>query len=242
MICERGTPALREAAAAEWRHRWSFELQAAARFRRLSHTLKQLGAHEAVITQAADAAVDEARHATQCEALIGYFGHTAGEAPTFEDRPAAPSGLSARERLTYELVAMSCITESLSCALLGELVERATDTHTKKEMHSILKDEVGHSRLGWAYLASEESKGPHHFIADYLPAMLSATVPPSLFTPRPEHPLESDLSGLGALEHAERRRIFIASMREIVFPGLEHFGIDTAAAHAWLAPRADISP
>ena len=30
MICERGTPALREAAAAEWRHRWSFELQAAA--------------------------------------------------------------------------------------------------------------------------------------------------------------------------------------------------------------------
>ena len=132
---------------------------------------------------------------------------------------------------------MSCVTETLSAALLGEMVERAVDGQVRDVMQAILRDEVGHARLGWAHLAAEAQRGPAGFIGDYLPAMLAGTVNDELFSSSAEHREREALCGLGALDRGGRRRIFEETMRLVVFPGLQRFGVDTARGERWLNAR-----
>jgi hypothetical protein len=228
---------LRRAAAWEWRARYVFERQAMARFERLSLTLRQHGVSEALVELAAAAARDERRHAELCRELVAYLGAELGDVPTVGDQACAPAGLQPDQALIYEMVAMSCVTETLSCVLLGEMVERCDDPHVQSTMRTILRDEVGHSRLGWGYLAEIQASGAQTFIGPYLPQMLAGTVGDELFSTAQLHPLAARLGGLGALSRPERLRVFVASMREVVFPGLERFGIDTSAAQSWLAER-----
>ena len=94
------------------------------------------------------ASSDELRHAEKCLDLVRHFGGAVEAPKAPEARPVAPSSLETRERLLYEVVALSCVTETLSAALLGALVERARDSLAKSVLHSILRDEVGHVAIG----------------------------------------------------------------------------------------------
>ncbi|WP_437282279.1 ferritin-like domain-containing protein [Sorangium sp. So ce375] len=237
-MVDAGAPAAREAAARVWRSRTCAELEAAARFSRLAEQLAAAGAVDPVIAMARHAAEDERRHAAQCAALVRELGGAPFDPGAAPEAPAvAPRGLGARERLLYEVVAMSCITETLSAALLGEMVERATDPRIRDTMQQILRDEVDHARLGWAHLAAERQRGCADVIGPHVPAMLAGTVHEELFSSRAEHPEQDALSGLGALDRAERRRIFDETMRLVVFPGLRRFGIDTGRGEQWLTER-----
>jgi bacterioferritin (cytochrome b1) len=223
-----------QVAAGVWQHRHRVELQAAVRFDRLAKELAQLGANHAVVSLAKSAADDERRHASLCRELIAHFG---GEPPD-EIAPAAPpvgiSGMSPRQRVLYELIAMSCITETLSTALLGKLVEKAEDPLVRKNMHSILRDEIKHSQLGWAHLAAEHEAGQPIDIGAHLPAMLSSTVNEEIFSDAPDHAHQDKLSGMGSLSRIDRLNTFIEVLTAVIFPGLQKFGIDTGAAKDWL--------
>jgi hypothetical protein len=225
-----------------WRFRARAELDAAARFGRLAEELAALGAVPPVIAMASEAAADERRHAAQCVELVHALGgdrlpgDAAFEVPS-DVRAAAPAGLGRRERLLYEVVAMACLTETLSAALLGEMVERAADDEVRDVMQAILRDEVGHARLGWAHLAAERQRGPAGFVGDYLPAMLAGTVQDELFSTAAEHSASEALNGLGALDRSGRRRIFEGTLRVVIFPGLQKFGVDTARGERWLEER-----
>ncbi len=226
-----------QAAAWEWRCRHDFELEARARFSRLAESFNVHHAPPNLIQLAKQAAVDEHRHAGVCRDLIAYLG---GEVP--QDRPVkagevAPASMGEKSRLLYEVVAMSCVTETLSCTLLGVLVERTEDVHLKKAMQSILSDEVRHSRLGWGYLADQSAKGPQDFIADYLPHMLAGTVHEEIFNEALVSPFDDRLSAHGVLSRAERLDIFQSTMTDVVFPGLERFGVDTGAGQKWLSAQ-----
>lgn len=209
------------------------------RFERLAQSLETLAGQPQLAAMAKDAAADENRHAEQCCALVRYFGEEMTAREELVDRQVAPKGCTPTEGLLYEMVAMSCVTETLSCALLGALVERAADSRVKEEMHSILKDEIGHSRLGWAFLATGLSSDAKQFVAHHLPAMLRGTVTRELFEQRPPHQLEEPLSGLGALTRLERVDIFRESMQKVVFPGLERFGIDARLGADWLKQQLE---
>jgi hypothetical protein len=39
------------------------------------------------------------------------------------------------------------------------------------------------------------------------------------------------------LPHATKRDLFVRSLEEVVFPGLQAAGVDTAAGREWLASR-----
>ena len=111
----------------------------------------------------------------------------------------------------------------------------------KKAMQSILSDEVRHSRLGWGYLADQSAKGPQDFIADYLPHMLAGTVHEEIFNEALVSPFDDQLSAHGVLSRADRLDIFQSTMTEVVFPGLERFGVDTVAGQAWLSAQTSES-
>ncbi|MDC0744066.1 ferritin-like domain-containing protein [Polyangium mundeleinium] len=237
-MADVGATAAREAAAQIWRHRARAELEAAARFTRLAGELAACDAVAPVVTMAREAAEDERRHAERCGALVRELGGRPFELEAVPaPRGVTPGGLGPRERLLYEVVAMSCVTETLSAALLGELVARATEPLVRETMQSILRDEVDHARLGWAHLAAEHERGAVDVVGPSLPAMLAGTISEELFASWAEHPAQEALSGLGALDRAERRRIFGETMSLVVFPGLRRFGVDTGRGERWLSER-----
>lgn len=230
-------PSSDTAAARLWSMRATAELEAAARFERLAHDLTLLEAEPVVQALARAAAVDEHRHHRRCVALVERFGGR-WQAPASPPRaPALSSGVGRhRADVLYELVAMSCITETLSAALLVEMRSAATDPEVRAVVHEILTDEVDHSRLGWAHLAAEARDLDCRFLGRWLPAMLSATVRDELFH-EDDAPSDAALDGVGGLSRTHRRDIFAATMQDVVFPGLRRFGVPTDEAERWLDRR-----
>jgi Rubrerythrin len=224
----------RTLAARVWRYRLGSELEAANRFRILASALGAADASGTIVGLALEAAEDELRHAELCKKLVTHFGGTVSSQPTITSRGVAPAELGPRARLLYEVVALSCVTETLSTALLGELVDRASDSVAKQAMQSILRDEVKHSRVGWAFLAEEHARGAGDCIGEYLPGMLRATFSDDLFEADPADPGARELAGLGALERGDRRRVVCETLELVVFPGLERFGIGVQAGRNWL--------
>jgi bacterioferritin (cytochrome b1) len=238
MISGVAEASARELAARVWSFRLGSELEAAQRFGALAPLLRAAAASEVIVGMAEEAAVDELRHAELCRELVLHFGGAPPPEPEIALRWTAPAGIEGRERLFYEIVALSCVTETLSTALLGELVARATDTVCRQAMHSILCDEVKHSRLGWAFLAEEHARGVRDCVGPHLPAMLEATLGDELFrVPAGSDPRLAQLAGLGSLERPERLRVVREALQSVVFPGLELFGIETAFGRRWLDAR-----
>lgn len=223
------------AAARLWYGRAAAELQAAGRFRRIADALAATGADPAVVELARSAAKDEVRHFELCAHLVDHFGV---EPPKPTDPPIEPlrsGAASERAQVLYEVIAMSCVTESLSTALLMQIRDEATDDAVRDVAHEVLRDEVRHARLGWAHLAAESRRLDLSFLGPRLPAMLAQTVADELFDDNA--PDDSAVVGLGGLARPERRRVFVATMHQVVLPGLERFGVDTTQAKAWLDGR-----
>jgi hypothetical protein len=225
---------VRRRAARIWSERRRFELEAARHFDRLAGELRALGASPNVCKIAGEAAEDERRHAELCSSLSCHFGGVPAKAEPPMAWCVVPRGLARRDALLYEIVALSCVTETLSTALLGVLVERATDSLARRTMQSILRDEVRHSRLGWAYLAQAASPAAMQAVSRNLPAMLKATLSDELFSETRSEPDAESLAGLGQLERAERRCIVRETLEEVVFPGLLLFGADVRAGREWI--------
>jgi len=240
MTAGAGDESARELAARVWSFRLGSELEAAQRFRALAPLLRAAGASAVIVSMAEEAAADEVRHADLCRQLVRHFGGAPPSEPEIALRWTAPAGVEGRGRILYEIVAVSCVTETLSTALLGELVARATDPVCRQAMHSILRDEVSHSRLGWAFLAEEQARVVRDCVGPHLPRMLEATLGDELFratgAPDPDPRLQQ-LAGLGSLERADRLRVVRETFDRVIFPGLELFGIDTAFGRRWLDAR-----
>lgn len=226
---------VRELARRVWCNRLGSELEAAQRFHDLAPTLRALGVSDVIVAMADKAASDELRHASLCRELVEHFGGVPPPEPQVSLRPIAPAGLAGKEGTLYEVVALSCVTETLSTALLGALVARARDPVCKQAMHSILCDEVNHSRLGWALLAEERARGARDCVGEHLPDMFAATLGDDFFglATAPD-PRLAELAGLGSLERAERQRIVRETLLRVIFPGLERFGIETGFGRRWL--------
>lgn len=230
---------VRRLVAEAWTFRWRVEVDAALRFARLAERLAELGEPEAMVVMARRAAEDERRHAVLCEALAREYGQQVlPEAPT-EVLEVAPARLSPRERVLYELVAACCITETESTAVLTTLLVPDGSPRVRMVLRDILRDEVVHSRLGWAHLSRVHAEGADAvaFLGRYIPAMLEGGTSPSLFAPGAPEEERPELLRHGVLPHTRKREVFVQALREVVLPGLERFGVDTAPARQWLTRR-----
>jgi hypothetical protein len=222
----------RAAVARVWRFRERVELEAADQFERLATELERVGADRAVIELAHEAAADERVHAGLCRNLVDRFE------PGLE--PLAPAlGLrlgprhrSRRSAALYAAVAMSCVTETLSAALLLHMREAAVDEPVAATVHHILRDEIDHSRLGWAHLATEARRGDVSWLADHVPAMLRDALAADL---EPMTAASDDLSAYGILPAARVHEIARQTVAEVIAPGLARHGIAVAPAsdHRW---------
>jgi hypothetical protein len=232
-----GEPTLQRLAGSAWRFRWRVEVEAAARFARLADRLAELGAPAAVVALARRSSDDEQRHATLCDAMAAELGSEAGGETPAEPREIAPGSLPLRGKVLYELVAACCITETESMAVLTTLLEAAASPRLRAVLHELATDEVRHGRLGWTHLAAEHAAGATAFLSPLVPAMLQGGAPPDLFQPVPPEREDARLLAYGVLPHTLKREVLVSTLEEVVFPGLERNGVDTAPARAWLAAR-----
>ena len=230
------TPALRRSVGEAWAFRARVEHDAALRFTRLAGAISDFDPDSPAIALMRRAADDERRHAVLCEELSAAYGARSDAAPAIA-ADIAPSQLQPREAVLYEVVAACCITETESVATLTTLLAEDADPRVRATLHEIARDEVVHGRMGWAHLAREAARRDVSFLAAWVPVMLSGTVDDGLFnSPAPEVDA-SDLLRHGVLPHARKREVFVRTLLDVVFPGLESFGIDAGPARAWLEQR-----
>lgn len=129
-------------------------------------------------------------------------------------------------RALFASVALGCVTETLSTALLIEMRPHAHLEVVREGLDRILEDEVRHSRLGWAHLAFEAERGDVSWIATSIPGMLRAALDTDVLpTSGEEH---HDLREYGILARSDVRRICESTIETTIVPGLARFGIECA--------------
>jgi len=235
---DAGAPgSLRSLAAAAWKFRWLVELEAEARFARLAQRLEQIGAGREMVDLARRCSQDERRHAGLCAELATGYGESVPREFSPRLREIAPRGLLLRGQVLYEVVASCCITETESMGVLTALLEAVRSPRLRQVLHELARDEVRHSRLGWAHLAAEHAQGTTAFLGPLVPAMLEGSVGPELFTRGSPDDEDEGLLEHGVLPRRRKLEVFRGTLEEVVFPGIDRFGVDTAPARAWLTDK-----
>jgi hypothetical protein len=223
-------------AAGVWAYRARAEAQASGRFAQIARDLKTTGAPEALVSLAKEAQGEESHHVELCLGMVKELGGTIPR-PEIPHVPSGLPGLNLGQSLLLQVVGMCCINETVSAAVLGEMLKNATHPLAHRTIQTILKDEVGHARLGWGYLAWSAQKEDVSGLEPLLPGLLQNAVEDELFeSSMLVDPAESAL-GLGAVPRASRWALFQAAMEDLVFPGFEQLGVSTRAAKDWLAHR-----
>ena len=210
------------------------EREAEVRFARLADRLARLGVAQSLVELARRASLDERRHAALCARMAARHGEVVEERGPPRPAEIAPPHLTARQRVLYEVVAACCVTETESMGVLTELLARARDVELRRVLRELAADEVRHSRLGWALLAAEHARGGTAFLGPLVPAMLEGSIDADLFRPASRNRDDEALLEHGVLPHLLKREVFTRVLEEVVFPGLERFGVDPAPAKAWL--------
>lgn len=220
----------RRVLAALWEQRASSESAVRTVFDQLVVELVETGAHPDVIALARRAADDERRHAQICTELATVYR---GEPVAPASRPAVrlPDYVEDRRlRSLLHAVNLCCIGETLATAFVeachGDCAgEALRDIHGRH-----LADEIRHARVGWAHLASA-TEAERQQIAERLPELLRVQVLgwESRIGELPEH----GVAGHGYPPRAALIAGMREAVRELVLPGFEYLGIDTAASHAW---------
>lgn len=210
---------MRAAVAAMWRYREQVEREAAALFDTLAADLAA-AALPALASRARAAADDERRHAVRCRAIIDATEPLPPSPPRHLQVGPAAEPDPARRAL-YASVAMGCVTESLSCALLLAMREPATFAPACAAIDAIIKDEIEHSRLGWAHLATAAAAGDVAWLAPHVAAMRDAALTHDVA----DLPTAPDLAAYGILPRARVAEVVDACWRDVVVPGLARYGL-----------------
>ncbi len=231
MVLDASVPApVRDTVAAMWRYRERVEHEAAALFSALAVDLDTAG-HPALAHRARVAAEDERRHADRCRAIVDACGvdlppltprvFDLGPVADAAGRAGAPDP---GRRALYASVAIACITETLSCALLIAMRDAATFGPTRAAVDEIIKDEIEHSRIGWAHLATCAARADVSWLAAHVAAMRAAALTHDVG----ELPTADDLAGYGILPRSRVTTIVDATWRDVIVPGLARNGIHLA--------------
>ena len=215
-----------------WAVRHGVETGASLRFAALSQGMRAAGAPATLVELATRACTDEVRHAALCADILR---RRHAEVPPPETRLLffGPRDLGPEQRLTYEVVAQSCISETESMATLVTLLDAASDDHLKNVLQELARDEVQHARLGWAYLAWAKDRLDLSFLAPFLPKMATAATGEDLFQPGPPEADDPALLLSGVVPKRDRRRIYLETLHSVVIPGFEEFRIDTGPLRRW---------
>jgi hypothetical protein len=215
-----------------WAKRAQNELATSSVFAQLHQTLVEHGAAVEVLRLSARAVADELRHFEMCVRIAERYG-VLEPAPRVPP-PAAPSFAACavrRERLFFATM-QCCVNETIAASYLQTCLAEATDAAVHDVVRDILRDEIGHSRIGWAVLSDPSlTAAERRAVADFMPDALQAYAASWLSEPH-EHP-EDLPRGHGCLRHSAIQRAVREAVTGVILQGLDHVEIESRPARAW---------
>lgn len=216
-----------------WQKRAGFELQVAAGFSSIATSMFEVGAAPPVVKIVGRAVRDEIRHAEISAELAARYRQSEtvwpGAVPVHVPQFAPATGAL---RLALYFVAMCCINETVACSVLEASIARGKSPLVRAAQQAILEDEIDHARAGWAHLAStwvtSEIKAE---LSEWLYRMLKAKMRELV---EDESPLPGEaLPDHGMLSRADTRRVVRGALMDVIFPGFDAAGVDTARSRQW---------
>jgi hypothetical protein len=226
------TAAQREIAVAAWPMRAAEELRSALIFRAIRQSARAVGGERARAWDRVFARTvgDELRHARIC-AVAGT--RLAARRPVY-DLTRVRERLRAlpepRLRLVSLLLVEAALGETVSTALFRAGARLAKEPLTRATLGAIVRDEVGHARLGWRALAAfldDDLRGPLTAEARRGLAGLEQDVAlPSLRRLEAGEPFDPALAELGVLPPEVRVEALYFTVERSLIPRLDALGLD----------------
>jgi hypothetical protein len=217
-----------------WQRRAENELRTSTVFANLYRALVADRACAAVLSIASSAINDELRHAEIAADVAARYGGRSPRLPAVTPVEAPYFGPFELHGATLFAVLQSCLNETVAAAYLAMCRGEARAAITRKALHAILQDEVQHSRLGWAHLASRPGDGAMgHVVSQALPTLLTAVAAEWLTDPNGDYARAR--VGHGTLAPSEMRVVLSDTLEGVILPGFEHVGIDARPAREWAA-------
>jgi hypothetical protein len=217
------TPEARRAVGRLWARRAQGELSAATTFVGLHRDCLALGV-STTITELTERAVEDERYHSELSQLMAehYLG---APAPI----PAAGSDALRFESCATEVAPalrflLHCaLNETIAVAYLRQCLQEAASGLVRTALRELLHDEIAHSRVGWAHVASVVDNATiRDSLCRELPALLTMVseawceVVESVQYP----------SGHGGLSDQRTRAVTEDTLQTLVLPGLARFGIE----------------
>ena len=219
----------RELLGQRWLDRAQNELGTSTTFAELYRGLVALEAPATLLTVAARAVGDELRHSLICHAMAERYAGRTLRQPSGRVTPEPRfSGCSEREARVLHVVLHTCLNEGVAAAYLGACLDEATSNSARVAVQSLLKDEIHHARLGWAFLASAKASD-RELIGAALPELVREVA--RLWLGVGDYP-EHLAPGHGCLSFAALQRVFTDAITDLILPGFDHAGIASSAARA----------
>jgi hypothetical protein len=128
------------------------------------------------------------------------------------------------------------MNETFASAFLEVSLRYASARLARAALRALFSDEIDHARLGWAHLAGLTASERDQ-LAPWLPALVQANLKMWRDSPRC-YSDERLLNAHGAPPGNIVEQALLNAIRQLIIPGLEHFGLPTAALHHWLAAGA----
>ncbi len=214
----------RERVASYWWRRAHGELTSWHGFQHVLADLRVEQAAPAVLELAERAVQDEFRHAQWCRDWAVRFGHPGGELAARGERPIAFRGATEEQNRLLRIT-LCCMNETVGCVVLRHVRPALTLPELREQNRQHMADELQHSRVGWAHLATL-SDAQRAFLRAWVPALLRL-VKQSWCEGGEENDDELVPFGYFSL------RLLCAAHDEavdsVILPGFQHLGLMRAA-------------
>lgn len=222
------TPELREATSTRWEERVRSELEVGLALSDLAERLADKGASGDVVLMARESAAQERHHAAMCQELAERYGERTTTLPDLSAWTPVSFGREDPEtELLFAVAGQTCVSETIATGWLRACLREIRSPTARAAYALHLKEELGHARVGWAYLASTQlSVTARDALRRSLKSMVDVNVAAwaqeANFLPGaalPAHGFLCRERSIAAIQH---------TLDAVIYPGFAHHGITPA--------------
>jgi hypothetical protein len=231
------TEAQRSELVSVWLGRAASERRVADAFAVIRDAFASRGSGARLVALAARAVDDEHRHAELARHVASRFAGRELEAPA-RLTLVVPEHRGAPARLvgSLHILGHCAMNETFASAFLEASLSLARAALARAALRELLSDEVDHARLGWAHL-QELSAAERAELAPWVDSLVRANLAMWRAAQRP-YAEDVVLHRHGAPPAHAVERALVGAVRDLVIPGLAHFGLPTSSLEAWVAAGA----
>lgn len=226
-------PEQRSKLAEIWLLRAKSERRVADAFAVVRDALEDLGSEPRLRDLAARAVDDEHRHAELARLVASRFAGRELEPPAplaleVPEHRAAPDRL----RSSLHVLGHCAMNETFASAFLEAALGPCRAPYARASLRELLSDEVDHARIGWAHLAALRVEQRAQLVP-WVDSLVHSNLKMWRESGR-DYPSDPALHRHGAPSAEMVESALLGAVRDLIIPGLAHFGIPTLSLQKWL--------